>query len=232
MNRAAHNDAPAATNAGQLLYDMVAGQVPVDTVRRFLRDEFDIVTQLATLPAYIQPNGFHTYKLAGMDGDYLLRLHYWPEGLPDAGESAGIHDHIFSFTSLVLAGAAPMVNTHYEIEHDRQSPLALYKVDYTSARESKIIKLGNHFKPVAVARDVVPTGAYYTFAAGLFHTSAIADNAEAFTLLATKLQPDMDGPLFLGPADYTSDTRQYRRQDPGPERRAHVAARLAHYLAR
>lgn len=230
MNRTAHNDAPLANAAGQALYDMVTRQAPAETVRRFLRDEFDIAAKLGDLPAYIQPNGFHTYKLAGTDGDYLLRLHYWPPGLPDAGDSAGIHDHIFDFTSLVLAGDAAMINTHYEMAHAPESPLALYKVDYTSARESQIIKLGDHFRPVVAARDIVPAGAYYTFPAGSFHTSMIDGNAEAFTLLATKLRPGMDGPRFLAPSTYAGDNSTYRRQDPGPAQRAHVAARLRHFL--
>ncbi|MBU0801259.1 MAG: hypothetical protein KKA05_09685 [Alphaproteobacteria bacterium] len=230
MSRTAHNDAPLLTDASKTLYSLVDGQAPADTVRRFLMDEFNIMAKLPTLPAYIQPNGFHTFKLGGIDGDYLLRLHYWPQDLPEAGESAGIHDHVFDFTSLVVAGNAAMVNTHYDMAQAPESPLSLYKVDYTSARESQIIKLGDHFRPVVIGRDIVPPGGYYEFPAGKFHTSKIDGNAEAFTLLATRLHAGLDGPRFLAPSTYTSDTSTYKRQEPTPAQRTHIANRLQAFL--
>ena len=227
MNRDAHADAPLLDRTSRRLYDMVLEQAPFRDVLKFLLEDFNGAARVAALPAYIQPNGFYTFKLGGVDGDNVLRLHFWPEGRPDQYKAGGIHDHVFSFTSLVLSGDRPMINTHYEIEEDRESPLAVYKVIYTSARDSQIVKLADHFRPVAAARDIVPAGQYYTFPAGRFHTSQIMDNGEAFTLMATRLDPRFDGPRFIAPSAYSAELTSYTRRDPSPEQRALVARKLA-----
>lgn len=175
-------------------------------------------------PAYIQPNGFWTFKLGGVDGHQVLRLHVWPEGLPEKGLSAGIHDHVFDFTSLLLAGDAPLINTHYNISEDENSPLSLYKVDYKNPKKSNIIKLPGHFRASAAQRISIEPGEYYTFPAGAFHTSQMLNDAFGMTLLASNINPSVSSPRFL--AENYEINAPYERQNATLRQREFVSRKL------
>lgn len=207
MNQNAHNDAPKADAQTQILYDLINGQAAPDRVRNFLSDSYNVIARIQQAPGYVQPNGFLTFKLGGLNDDRLLRLHLWPEGLPETGDTAGVHDHVFDFTSLVLAGNGPMVNTIYTPEQQDDGSLTLYAVDYTSPKTSHLIRLGDHFAAAETTRSTIHPGEYYQMKAGVFHTSQIQGNAMAITLLATRMGPAAAQPRFLSahqPAmDYT-----------------------------
>ena len=196
MSRQAHTDAPQTDALTRILYDMVAGQIPTPLVKGFLRYPYNLAARVQQAPGYVQPNGFLTFKLGGIGGDHLLRLHYWPEGLPESSETAGIHDHVFDFTSLVIGGGA-MINTGWQVRPDAASPDSLYEVDYTDPDHSRLIRLAGRFSGAATASERVAPDSYYTVRAGEFHTSRIENNQEAITLIATKLGPDRTRPRFL-----------------------------------
>lgn len=197
MSRAAHNDAPEIDPQTQEIYDLIMRQAPRQNIQACLRGSFDLAARVMDAPGYVQPNGFLTFKLGGVDGDHLLRLHLWPKGLPQLYKAAGIHDHVFDFTSLVLCGDGAMINTVYQEKADSSGALGLYEVNYTTPKTSQIIKLGDHFSATAVEREIIRPGEYYTMNAGVFHTSQIENNAEAATIIATRMDPDIRHPRFL-----------------------------------
>jgi hypothetical protein len=176
------------------------------------------------VPTYKQANGFWTFKLGGEAG-CMLRLHYWPAGLREATETAGIHDHVFDFTSLVLAGRDPMINTKFVMQEDPASRLAIYEVDYKTPQLQTIRRLAGHFRPVAVRTDRVPPGNYYDFPAGEFHTSNILGNGEAITLMATQENPAVKNPRFIGAGDLAVQPA-YERLPLSAGERGFVAQRL------
>ena len=230
MSKLAHNDAPVADPLARKLYTMIRNQAPPEQVRHILYGEFNITYRLKTAPGYIQANGFATFKLGGLDGDQLLRLHFWPAGLPDEGDTSGMHDHVFHLTSLVLDGNGPMINTVYDVCPDKSSTLNLYEVEYTGPKTSRINTLGENFSGVAAKREIIPPSSYYTLGAGRFHTSRIAGDAEAITLLATSINPELSPrPRFLAASGGDSN---YQRPELTNELRNRVIARLQNaYIA-
>lgn len=207
MSRIAHNDAPQSDPLTREIYDLVRDQAPFGKIKDRLFGDFNVAARIMTAPGYVQPNGFSTFKLGGVDGDCLLRLHWWPEGMPELESRGGIHDHVFNFTSLVLDGDAPMINTIYDVGQNPDSNLNLYEVDYTGPTSSVIRKLADHSIGVIRGQQTVQPGNYYTLPAGVFHSSQIQDDAEAITLFATKLDADYPRPRFLAPASESDYAR-------------------------
>jgi hypothetical protein len=207
MSRIAHNDAPQSDPLTRDIYNLIRNQAPFGTLKNRLFGDFNIAARIMTAPGYVQPNGFSTFKLGGIDGDCLLRLHWWPKGMPELESRAGIHDHVFNFTSLVLDGDAPMINRVYDVQQNPGSPLNLYEVDYTGPNNSVIRKLADHSNGVLREQQAVRPGEYYTLPAGVFHSSQIEGDAEALTLIATKLDTNFTRPRFLAPASETDYTR-------------------------
>ncbi|WP_435640071.1 hypothetical protein [Micavibrio aeruginosavorus] len=211
MSRISHADAPAMDDCGQRLYDAIWAQRPRAEVLGILLHDFQAAARVIDTPGYIQPGGFWTFKLAGVQGDNLIRLHIWPAGRPDRTNTEGIHDHVFDFTSLVLAGGAPMVNTVYTPLPDKDGPVSIYNVNYLDTKNVDVEKLRGRFMPVAQYQDHTSTGEYYTLKAGDFHTSVFENESFGVTLLATRLDPTIRCPRFFFDAHATPQMDQPRR---------------------
>jgi hypothetical protein len=215
--------------AARKLHGMIWNHAPVHEVRDFLLHEFGAASRLLSVPTYTQPNGFWTFKL-GRDVDAkgyerMLRLHYWPHGLNETAETGGVHDHVFEFTSLVLSGYEPMINTYYETKRDPGSKEAVYEVVNINPQEQKVRKVSDDFRAVAVRRDIIPPGNYYDFPAGALHTSRIQNDGEAITLMATCAHPFTLNARFIAPKDIKIHP-QYLRTPLNESQRGHVAQLL------
>ncbi len=227
MSKNAHTDAPVTDAKTGILYSMVMRQVPYAEIKDFLTGIYNLAARLENCPGYVQPNGFITFKLGGIDGDNLLRLHLWPENLPELAETAGVHDHVFDFTSLLLGGTAPMINRIYEPRPDPASDQALYRVDYINPSNVRVVKLGDHFKAVETKVETIQPGSYYNLEAGLFHTSEIEGHCEALTLIATKINPSVSSPRFLSARNADID---YVRPALTPNHRQQAISCLQKFL--
>jgi hypothetical protein len=223
MRILAHADAPANDLADRI-WSMVMDRAPSADVVRILLHDFDAARQVISVPGYVQPNGFLTFKLGGHNGDNVLRLHFWPAGMPEKSDSAGPHDHNFDFTSLVFAGDATMINTVYNLSSPGEADgLNLYRAEYTSHKGANIKHIASGIKPLPVLEEIVSPGQYYSLKAGLFHNSQIQGDKEAITLLASRLNPAHPEPRFL--AQYFSEKTS--RVQLTHDHRTLVAQRLA-----
>jgi hypothetical protein len=129
------------------------------------------------------PLGFFVCKWDLSEGR-SLRLHLWNKKFNWA-QAPGweIHDHLFSFTSLLLAGS--IRNCMYEIHESPtgDSNYSEYKVLYNGSQSSmKLIKEGVSLTVLADTKE--STGNFYSMDAGVLHSSELIVEP-ALTVLAT-----------------------------------------------
>lgn len=137
----------------------------------------------STMVSQRHPLGFFACKWELGEGR-SLRLHLWSKKF-DWAQAPGweIHDHIFSFTSLLLAGS--LRNRVYDIY---EAPCAdgnysAYEVLYKGSQSSmKWIREGVSLKVMADANE--STGKFYSMDAGVLHSTDLIVEP-ALTVLAT-----------------------------------------------
>ena len=170
-----------------------------------LRDELlfgtieakDILCQArsAGLPFRWHPLGFVVCKVT-CAGSLTARLHIWP---PDGGKKQDsshiIHDHIFNFTSWVLAGE--IINTEYHINLDG-CLYAQYNVAYEE-EVSMMIKTDSTCRLKIASQSRWNSGAAYKITSDRLHASYVCGDLSAVTVLLTrkteKLNPRVFGSL-------------------------------------
>lgn len=145
------------------------------------------------------PTGFVVARLAER-GDETLRLHIWPDGDRVYGEPLWpLHDHAFSLTSLVLAGAVGSQKVHVSDVEAGLGSRRRYAVDYgAGGRRSQLIACRGVVQTREGAMRTTLPGAVYKIAAGEFHASSAAPNRLSATLVATRTESSRP-PFVLGP---------------------------------
>ncbi|MBL4688111.1 MAG: hypothetical protein JKY37_26210 [Nannocystaceae bacterium] len=145
------------------------------------------------------PTGFLVARLAER-GEQTLRLHIWPDGDRVYGEPLWpFHDHVFSLSSLVLAGAVGSQKVHVTDVEAGLGSRRRYAVDYgVGGRRSRLIACGGVVQTREGALRTTHPGAVYKIAAGEFHASSAAPNRLSATLVATRTALSRR-PFVLGP---------------------------------
>lgn len=130
------------------------------------------------------PLGFFVCKWSLGEGQ-TLRLHFWSKDFQWAQEPGWeIHDHVFSFTSLVMLGR--LRSRTFEIS---DSPIAtprhtVYEVSYTD-KDSAMVQSHSGVSLCLKTDTVEETGTSYTMSAGVLHCSELISGV-ALTILAAK----------------------------------------------
>lgn len=146
------------------------------------------------LPFKLHPLGFIACTLL-TEGSRKLRLHYWPAvGGTQQSPDSQIHDHLFEFTSWVLAGAVE--NVEY-IDSPVGKEFSVYKTQY-SGDQSILTKTGATLKLSEQRRTLYDAGTCYSVSAGVLHETVRVGAAPAFTVLLTD-DVSTAAPLVLGP---------------------------------
>ncbi len=137
----------------------------------------------STMVAQRHPLGFLACRWVLGEGR-SLRLHLWSKKFDWAQESGWeIHDHIFSFSSLLLEGS--LRNRMYNIDESSTASGAysIYEILYSGSNSSmKLIREG---LDLTVSTDTVELAeTLYSMNAGIFHSSDLVSE-HALTVLAT-----------------------------------------------
>jgi hypothetical protein len=158
-----------------------------------MRSEADRLTRQAesTMVAQRHPLGFFACKWALGEGR-SLRLHLWNKQFEWAQESGWeIHDHTFSFSSLLLVGS--LRNRVYDIDEKPSTSggYSVYEVIYNGSESAmKMIREGID---LTVSTDTNESSeALYSMNAGVLHSSDLVSE-HALTVLATST--DEIGPI-------------------------------------
>ena len=131
-------------------------------------------------PPRLHPNGFLT-----LDIDEATKLHLWPEDVPRRRtDGAFVHDHVFAFSSRVLAGG--LLDVRYDLRQDRLGQMRLHEVPCKKAR-CHTARVGprlaeGRYTLVERSRRTVVAGEVYDFPVETLHTS------DAMVLTATLLR--------------------------------------------
>lgn len=146
------------------------------------------------LPFRWHPLGFIACTLL-TQGSKKVRLHYWPSmsARPQTGQCQ-IHDHIFDFTSWVLAGAVE--NIEYE-ENESGTEFSIYKAEY-KAEFSMLTKTAQTIRLAVGRARTYSAGSKYEVQARRLHETRRIGPEAALTILITD-DISMGAPTVVGP---------------------------------
>lgn len=141
------------------------------------------------------------------EGEKKARLHIWPisENLSQ-GEDVTVHDHIFNFTSWVLAGE--IINRCLYV--DRAGvPCCVYEASY-AGEKSVLVKKNEALNIMEGEVHRYSAGMRYSMCAGQLHETRPVGSSIAVTILITH---DVSGkpPLVIGPFSGSEKYEYYRR---------------------
>ncbi|NWC30211.1 hypothetical protein HYE76_27665 [Pseudomonas tolaasii] len=142
-----------------------------------------------------------------VEGDRKARLHIWPisEKL-NQGEGVTIHDHVFNFTSWVLAGE--IINRCVFID-GTGTPCSVYEASYTG--DSSVLVRKNETLNITNGEiKKYSTGMRYSMRAGQLHETRSTDSDVAVTVLITH-DVSANHPLVIGPLSGHDKHEYYRR---------------------
>jgi hypothetical protein len=148
----------------------------------------------------LQPNGF-----VQLDLPDNRRLHVWPdESVPQPDPSLPIHDHTFSFTSMILAGS--LRNIVYEIEPHKNGLYHTYEIyPFLAGRGHNPFQQPDRRLFELVSREVTcyQPGDSYQFPAGKLHETE-TEGLTATVIHYYDLKPERFARV-LCPRDATPD---------------------------
>jgi hypothetical protein len=148
------------------------------------------------VPFRLHPLGFLACTLL-VEGARKFRLHYWPiASAVQQSPECQIHDHLFEFTSWVLAGSVE------NIEYGASSTgpeYAAYQTEY-ARDQSTLIKTTRTLRLVEISRRTFSAGSSYVVPAGVLHETVRIGPDPACTVLVTN-DVSTSPPLVVGPVD-------------------------------
>ncbi len=141
------------------------------------------------------------------EGNRKARLHIWPAS-KDIRQDEGItiHNHVFNFTSWVLAGE--IVNRDVFIDRDG-APRSVYKASYSS-ENSILVKNDETLNIMNGETCRYSTGMRYSMCAGQLHETRSSGTSVAVTVLITH-DLSADRPLVIGPL-WGAEKHEYHRR--------------------
>lgn len=137
---------------------------------------------LAGIEFRIHPLGFVAGTIL-VEKQFKARLHIWPSiGLHEQSADCTIHDHVFEFTSWVLAGAVDNVEyPDFKIGSGHSAYSTTYSgIKSVLTRTNMRLELG---KPV---KKTISKGESYVVKSGCLHETRLAGESGAVTLLITR----------------------------------------------
>lgn len=142
-----------------------------------------------------------------VEGDRKARLHIWSTSEKlSQGEGVTIHDHVFDFTSWVLAGE--IVNRCVLID-GAGTPSSVYEASYTS--DSSVLVRKNEILNIMDGEiQKYSTGMRYSMRAGQLHETRSIDSNVAVTVLITH-DVSASPPLVIGSLS-AHDKHEYHRR--------------------
>ena len=165
----------------------------------------------------IHPLGFVASTIL-VEKHFKARLHIWPKnGLTEQNSDCTIHDHVFQFTSWVLAGAVE--NIDYPDFSIGNSHVA-YSTTYSGIK-SVLTKTDAKYELGRAVRKTILQGQSYDVKAGCLHETRLVGDSGAVTLLITQ-DTGKANPTVIG-----SVSGEYKYEF---ERRAITIAELRKYL--
>lgn len=172
----------AAIQAHRSVADVIGDVVAL--MRRLASEDTDPITQLMRPQQH--PLGFFVCKWSLGRGQ-TLRLHLWSKEFRWAQEPGWeIHDHVFSFSSLVLLGA--LRNRTFEISTSSSDAprYAVYEVSYTDMGSSMALSRPDVSLQINT-NTIEEAGTTYRMNAGVLHSSELISDL-ALTILAARDQ--------------------------------------------
>jgi hypothetical protein len=148
------------------------------------------------LPFRWHPLGFISCTLL-VQGSKKARLHYWPSKVARPQDAdCQIHDHIFDFSSWVLAGAVK--NVEYEINEDGK-PYSFYTTEYRG-ETSILTKTPRTAQLTISSSSAYSAGSKYLVEAGRLHETRRIGTGSALTVLITD-DVSRQPPTVIGPCN-------------------------------
>ncbi|QRR32476.1 hypothetical protein JNX00_12340 [Hydrogenophaga sp. YM1] len=180
-----------------------------------------------TAIAQRHPLGFFACKWALGEGR-SLRLHLWSKAFEWAQEPGWeIHDHVFSFSSLLLEGS--LRNRVYRIDEtpSARGEYSIYEVFYNGSESSmKLIREGVGLKVCADTEE--SPGTIYSLDAGVLHSSELVSE-QALTVLAT-LADDTSPVVPRVVSAHRHQSVAFDRSPPPDSQVADLLAKFGQYL--
>jgi hypothetical protein len=141
----------------------------------------------ATLRGIWHPTGFVVIQLPWQSAKHAIRLHFWPaQHRLTSVPCWPIHDHVWSFTSLVVDGS--VTNRVYTLADDTPAPYAVYEVTYVDNQRSQLDKLASRVRVSTQRATFHSRGSCYRLLARQFHTTEVRESSQATTVIATERQ--------------------------------------------
>jgi hypothetical protein len=148
-----------------MIDDWLSEAERVPSISSLLKEFRDKRDRSAQPEFHYHPLGF-TYANLAREGRVAIRLHVWSE-LTRAQEPVwDIHDHIFGFLSLVMAGRSH--NECFEFEPDSEGDVGLFKVDYDE-HASVLTSLGRLGYLRKTEECLIDAGELYAITANQLH---------------------------------------------------------------
>lgn len=161
--------------------------------------------------ATYHPLGFIHSKLAEY-GNRTLRLHVWGPYGEAQSPAWTVHDHAFSFESLVIAGS--ITNVYYDfVSSDDAAAGRLYRVEYKERKS--VMTPTTRVGRLAVQRSIVSRrNTQYTVHAGQFHETVMPEGTIASTVVLTTSSSRASEPLVVGALKGNGAIHFVRREVP------------------
>ena len=136
------------------------------------------------------------------------RIHIWPALNATSEEVVcPIHDHVFDFTSWVLAGELENIEYHVTAAG---KPYAMYHTEYIGNR-SNLVRTNSIVTLEETSRVAHPTGSVYSVATGQLHETRLVGPGPAVSVLLTT-DKNSGPPIVLGPLDGVHRYDYHRRE--------------------
>jgi hypothetical protein len=170
-----------------------------------IRDLLQQVTEFQTDFIKIQAHPLGFFALSWDLGEgKVLRIHIWSKAMRiNQNPYWPIHDHIFSFSSLVLFGNIQNKVYGFRDSVRKSRFVQEFTVNYEGGRSvlSPTCKLGELFQ---IYTAVQPENSYYSLESGVLHRSILRSDF-AVTALATQQSTVSSKPKVIGVAADSSD---------------------------
>lgn len=127
----------------------------------------DIVCEVEALRGTARPR-VHGNGFIQLDLTARRRLHVWGDPrIPRQVVPSTIHDHTFSFTSIVVGGQ--IVNRCVDLKEDSNGAYEMYQAVTNHGEDTRLVKSSARFNATVTAEHLLRAGDTYQFEARRFH---------------------------------------------------------------
>jgi hypothetical protein len=159
----------------------------------------EVMKQLAASQWMEHPLGFYHLRLVTA-GDVSLRLHYWPRyERPASSAITPYHDHVWALQSCILAGS--IENFVINLESDRNGPYVIANIQQVAGVDA-VVPTGDRVRLVGPDVSGYAVGDHYSMPPGVFHSTEVAPEVAAITIVRAETMIKDRGPRTLVPFGY------------------------------